>query len=525
MKAVRFSPAMNKTSGQRIWMAVLTGLLLFLATPPVPLGFLAWFALIPLLISLENVIDGKEAFRLGMWTGLVYHLGTIYWIAFNTGADWGARLGSAAGGIGLMTILVGFVAWLHYFAVKRFGKSGHLLIIMLWPAQDMLFMQGELGFPWVTLALTQAEYLPIIQIASVGGTPLVSAWVAAINGIAAAGRDRKMTSVVLILIVLMTWGGGYIREYSISVRDSENNLGSIALVQGNIEPAKKWELGADHSLGIYWSITRNVINAEKPILVVWPETAAPVYLKRSRQWRNKMQAFVDSVGVPVATGGSHYEIENGVKNRYNSSFLIKPGAKGVMDWYAKIHLVPFGERVPFQKIYPDLGKLNFGQAEFKPGSGIKAWEIDGKDGQVKVSPLICYEAIFPDLGRDAVRAGAQVIINHTNDGWLAGTSEPEQHLLLSRFRSIETGLALVRATNTGISAIISPSGRILRKLPEGIRGALTAGIPEPVKTPYIKGGWLFGYIMVVVTILIWLKLVSDEIRKRWKTNKLPSKGE
>ncbi len=507
---------MLKSSRSRILASLLSGILLSLSTPPIPLGFLAWFALVPLILAIEHSEDGKEAFRLGMWTGLIFHLSAIYWIAFNTGAGWGARLGSAAGAIIVLTIWYGLIARLHLLSLKKFGTPGHFVLILLWPAQEVFWLHGELAFPWVSLALTQSKYLPIIQLASVGGTPLVSAWVASLNAIIAAGRTHRRTGIIFLLMIAITWIGGTIREKAVYLSGVEKPIGEVALVQGNVDPALKWKLGAEHSFDLYWSMTRQVVKDHNPILVVWPETAAPVYLKRSRKWRNQMQAFVDTINVPVATGASHYEIEGEKKLRYNSSFLIKPGANKRMDWYAKTHLVPFGERVPFQKIAPSLGKLNFGQAEFTPGEGITTWNVQNGDQSVKVSSMICYEVIFSYLGRQAARKDADFIINHTNDGWLAATSEPWQHLLLSRFRSLETGRALVRATNTGISAIVLPSGRFSMILPEGVRGALSDNIPQPVSTPYMRGGWVLGYLIGFSTIILYLLLVLEAVYKRRK---------
>ncbi|MBD3166574.1 hypothetical protein GF324_08245, partial [bacterium] len=169
---------------------------------------------------------------------------------------------------------------------------------------------------------------------------------------------------------------------------------------------------------------------------------------------------------------------------------------------------------PFQWLFPDLGKLNFGQAEFRPGPGVVAWATTADGSSLKTSPLICYEAIFPDLGRDAAKLEANTLLNLTNDGWLDGTTEPEQHLLLSRVGSIETGRTLVRATNTGISAFVTPDGSIHHRLPLKTRGGAVMDIPPPVHTLYLRGGWRFGALTTVAVLALYAYLLlQHKLRK------------
>ncbi len=353
-------------------------------------------------------------------------------------------------------------------------------------------MRGEIGFPWPILALTQAYYIPVTQLASVGGIALVSAFVFLLNVLFLFGFRKRRTLIITMIIILLVFTGGYVRFHLISSHPAhEPTLARVAIAQGNVDPALKWELGTQHSYEIYRTISQTIANEDIDLLV-WPETAFPGYLKRHPYWRYSMQNFVDSLGVPIATGASHYEFIDSVRVRYNPAFLVRPGGREIFRFYAKNHLVPFGERVPFQVLFPDLGKLNFGQAEFTPGGEVVVWPVSVNNDTIFAAPLICYEAVFPYISRQAALDGAQFLLNMTNDGWLQGTTEPEQHLLLSSFRSIETGRSLVRSTNTGISGFVTPAGQILDRLPEGIRGAVFEDIYAPVETFYLKGGWLLA---------------------------------
>lgn len=497
---------------QRLVAALFSGLLLSLAIPPLPFGFLAWFGFVPLLIALESTRKYGEAFRLGFLTGFVFYLGTIYWLAWNSGANLPLRIVSVIGAVTILSLCFGLMILAYRAVVAAFGRGAHLAFPFFLAAYEWLWHLGELAFPWPLTALTQGNYLPVLQLASVGGTPLIAAWVAAINGILVSGRNRRRTGVVVVLLVGLTFLFGSTRERYI-FRLSATPLARVAVVQGNIDAEEKWERGPAYSLDVYFPLTR-AVTADMPDLIVWPETAAPVLLQRAWRWRHSFQAFVDSLGVPLITGARHYEMEGDRRVPLNTCFLVRPGARGVMDRYAKVHLVPFGERVPFQWLIPSLGRLNMGQAEFKAGEDLVVWSLPVGDRRLRFVPLICYESIFPGLGRRAVAKGADVLVNLTNDGWYDGTSEHIQHLILSRIRSIETGRCLVRATNTGISAIIGPSGRILRMLPDGVRGGLVAEVTSPVDTSFLRWGWLIPWILLVCALATLIAAVARLRRRR-----------
>ncbi|MBD3166438.1 apolipoprotein N-acyltransferase, partial [bacterium] len=347
MNIAKSVPVVLDRPSRRSAAALLSGILLSLALPPLPLGFLAWFGLVPLFAALEKADNRKEAFKLALLTALLFHLTGMYWIAFNTGAGWGARLGSSIGAIVILTFWVGGVGVLHKILLERWGQHGHLVAVLLWTAQEVLRARGELGFPWVFLSLTQSYYLPVMQLTAVGGTALVSAWTTLLNALLLQRFDRRIKVAVLVTLLALTYAGGYMRIALVRKTMEGPSPGRIGLAQGNIDAAVKWKKGAKYSIDIYETISRELVQQDVD-LIVWPETATPVRLQQSRIWRPYMQALVDSLGVPVVTGASHHEWEDGERVRYNAAFMVRPDGHEQFDFYAKVHLVPFGERVPFQ---------------------------------------------------------------------------------------------------------------------------------------------------------------------------------
>ena len=493
--------------------ALLSGLLLALALPPLHFGFLAWFALVPLMIALERLQRAREGYLVGFLMGLVYFGIAMHWIGWNSGAGFGLRVASVTGAVLLLTTSFGFMMWAYAGVLKAFGRIGHFFAPLLWGGFEMMWHLGELAFPWPLVALTQAQYLPVLQLASIGGSALMTAVVILANAILVVGREKRRAAIIVMILALGVVLFGAMRTSLVDRTLEGQKIGRVALVQGNIDAALKWKLGADYSIDVYQPLTGSLVD-QQPDLVLWPETAAPVYIQQDWKWRNRFQSFVDSLGFVLITGARYADFTENGRIPYNPAFMVVPGAKGKFKRYSKVHLVPFGERVAFQWLIPALGKLNLGQAEFKPGDGTAVWHVESDTDTFTVAPLICYESIFPDLGLHAVRLGADVLLNLTNDGWYDGTAELEQHLQLSRIRAVETGRSLVRATNTGISAMIMPGGRITKRLSNGVRGALVEDLQPPINTLFNRGGWIFSYVAMIAALLTTLIAVVVNVRSR-----------
>src|SRR5439155_16851525 len=245
------------------------------------------------------------------------------------------------------------------------------------------------------------------------------------------------------------------------------------------------------TLGIYTSLTR-LASVERPDLVVWPETAAPMALRHDPRLVDALSTLSKTLKVPLLVGSIDANDTTPMRLT-NSVFLLTE--RGIVDRYDKIHLVPFGEFVPLSRL---LGFIR-GWAEFigelEPGS--RAVVFQGPPAPFGV--VICYEGIFPELVREFVRGGARLMVNVTNDAWFGRTDGPWQHLAMYPFRAVEHRTAVVRSANTGVSAIISPNGQITRRLTLFRRGTLTESVAlGGRRTLYTRHGDWLPYLSLAV---------------------------
>jgi apolipoprotein N-acyltransferase len=270
----------------------------------------------------------------------------------------------------------------------------------------------------------------------------------------------------------------------------------IAVMQPAIEQPLKWDPQyTANTLGIYFALNRRLA-AERPDLVVWPETSSPTLLRRDRNLVNALRGLARTVGAPLVVGSVDLDDAN-PERIYNSAFLVTE--EGIAGRYDKIHLVPFGEYVPLGLIGVVRRWAEF-VSQLEPGS--RAVVFPGPPAPFGV--VICYEGIFPELVRDFVRGGARVLLNMTNDAWFGRTSGPWQHLSMYPLRAVEHRIAIARAANTGVSAFIAPTGQIIRRMPLFERGVMTERLPlRTGETFYTRlGDWLAYLAMACTAALV-----------------------
>ena len=213
----------------------------------------------------------------------------------------------------------------------------------------------------------------------------------------------------------------------------------------------------------------------------------------------------------ILFGSPGYTKEQGRTSFFNSAFLLSPDGI-VAGRYDKVHLVPYGEYVPFRNLIPLVGKLVEGIGDFHQGKGYYPLTMNNN----KIGVVICYEAIFPESTRILKKMGAQLIVNITNDAWFGFSSAPYQHLSMTVFRAVENRLYLVRAANTGISAIVDPTGKILEQTGLFVKSALKGKVRFIDNgTCYVAYGDMFAYLCFVALLLVLIS--SWERRKKcWK---------
>jgi len=447
-----------RNSSLRFVLPILSGALLVLCQPPVSLFPLAFVALIPLLYALEKY-SYRHPFIPGFITGITAFLGLIYWVivAMNT-----------YGGIDIFTsalILLLFVLYLSLYtglftaAISLMDKILSVPIYLSAPIiwVIMEYLRGILltGFPWSFLAHSQHNFLVFIQVASITGSYFISFLIASINCIAFFIAIKKPISKIYITAICIMIAASVV--YGIArLHETLGGQLTTAIVQGNIRQDVKWDNAFKiNTIQIYYQNTlKEGNNAD---LVVWPETSLPLVFNEEVYVNQHIKALPPMVNSHLLFG-TIWKDRSG--RLYNSSYVL--GRNGdVNGIYNKAHLVPFGEFTPLIHYLPFLQKITAQGAGFASGEG--HGPITTSIGKVGI--LICYEGVFPYITNATVANGAQFLVNLTNDAWYERTSAAFQHLAFYVFRAVETDRFVLRAANTGISAIIDPRGRITDRTP------------------------------------------------------------
>lgn len=447
--------------------ALLSGVLLFLSFPKLGIGLVAWGALVPLLFSLEKA-KPAEGFRIGFLAGLVANIGIFYWIAEVV-----VQYGYLPLYLGIMAMLL-LASYLSIYTacfaagVVYFRQRGFPLFLaapVIWTILEYAKSHLLTGFPWANLGYSQYLQQSIIQISDITGVYGITFLIVMTNVFLyqwfASGSLYRMpriqAAVLLLLFVVVIFYGQY-RVGSIRATLENAESLEVALIQGNIDQNIKWDTAYQRkTLEIYESLSREAGISAGGILV-WPETAAPFYFQNDTPLRTGIIATVKLTGASLLFGSPSYIDEHGKRAYLNSAYLLEPDGV-VSGQYDKVHLVPYGEYVPLRRLFPFIGKLVEGVGDFREGSGYYPMTRAGH----RLGVLICYEGIFPKGARLYKQRGAELLINITNDAWFGRTSAPYQHLSMTVFRAVENRLFLIRAANTGISAIIDPAGAILAK--------------------------------------------------------------
>jgi len=411
-----------------------------------------------LILTTLRAQSFAQAFRNGFLTALPGYAASLYWLAIpvhdHGGLPWALALPCPILVGALLAAYAGlFCMGMHLI---RFRIS-HLLAMLasglLWASLELLRNHFLTGFSWLTLAQAMAPWPQTLGLAAwIGGFGL-SALLVGMSHCLVLGRGFTR------LAVLPLAGLCLLPALTLPPR-IPTATASVSMIQGNIDQSLKWDEGMQGGiLGTYLDLSFKAVAENAPDLVVWPETAMPFYFQDPSDLTTGMRLGVSKMQVPVLAGAPAYSIprEPGAPQYvlHNRAYLL--GANGEpLGFYDKEHLVPFGEYVPLGKWLPFITKLVPGQFEFKPGRNTEPL----KTGPLAMGLLICYEAIFPELAQKQVERGANVLVNISNDAWFGRSSAPWQHLHLSILRAVEQNRAIIRATNSGVSAFIGPDGSL-----------------------------------------------------------------
>ena len=473
----------------RLLLAMLSGILLTAAFPKIDQGWIAWFALVPLLLALRTT-DGRAGFWLGMAAGMVHYLGLIYWTAYTMHLY--GRLPWIQSVLVLLLFAAVLSVFLGGFAVlvgTLACRPAHLVLVApaAWVLIEWLRSWVLTGFPWELLGYSQYDRLWVIQPADLFGVLGISALIVLFNAVLTLallywaekpwqhhGVPRGVVVIGGLLVAGLLVGTaayGLFRIRHIDARIAEAEYADVAVVQGNIDQAQKWDASFQVLTTAKYKDLSGAAAAGGAQLVIWPETATPFYLFHDKVLTQMVVQGIQDIGADFIIGSPNVDLGGKAPVYYNSAYVI--GADGrVGGKYDKVHLVPFGEYVPMKRWLPFLGKMVAQVGDFQAGrqGSTLQWR------QYPVGMLICYEAIFPELAREMVRNGAQLLVNITNDAWFGRTSAAYQHFSMAVFRSVENRRFLARAANTGISGFVDPNGRILAATDLYQDAALTAQV-------------------------------------------------
>ncbi len=456
-------PDYNAVPRRDYLLAVISGILLALSFPKPGIAVFAWLAFVPLFLAVSKK-SPRNAFRLGFTCGLTAYCGILYWINIVM-TTYGKLpfLVSFCLFLLLAAYLALYVGIISYL-VRRGEEKGISPLFsfpFLWVGFELVRAFILTGFPWASLGHSQYRTLPLIQIADITGVYGISFLIALTNVVLfqiIRGGVRKepaayptKSAAALFILMALTLGYGFYRL-------NKSDLGEpvkVVLVQGNIPQDVKWDPSfQEKTVGIYEKLSRKAC-ATGGNLVIWPESALPFYFQSEDKYAARVKALAAELKSCLVVGSPAYEKE-GDRIRYlNSAFLLSPTG-AVLGRSDKMHLVPFGEYVPLQKLLPFVNKLVAGIGDFSAGT--KVMPLNTGKGEIGV--LVCFEGIFPELARDYVRAGSRLLVSITNDAWFGRSSAPYQHLSMTVFRAVENRVPLVRAANTGISSIIDSKGHI-----------------------------------------------------------------
>ena len=493
------------------------------------LSVLAFISIIPVFIVVHRS-SWKTIIPYGIFYGFITYAIFNYWLStFHP----------------LAIVIVPIIYAVYFFFLfpflkltdSLFPKYGYLVQILLWISYEYIRTKGFIGYPYGNIGYAMSWIPPFIQSASVFGSWGISVLVifpsAYLGNALKEGRLRsssflkvhKIDAIVYLALILVNviYGFGVMKDFSGSPQ------WRTALIQHNADTWKGGIRTYERNFGILKRLSLEALK-DNPDIVIWSETAfVPGVDWHSRYRTDKeryalvkdLKDFLATQKVPYLIGNDDGQIEDpalppvlpdGTYNRvdYNAVFMYESGQ--LVKTYRKLHLVPFTENFPYKKQFPNFYQMlvDHDYHFWEKGTEYTVFDADG----IKFSSLICFEDVFGYLSRGFVRKGAQVLVNMTNDSWSGAVSAEMQHLQIAVFRAVENRRSLVRSTNSGMTAIIDPDGRILKQLKPFTEGYLVGDVPvyDSETTLYTRfGNWVAFLAMGLSFLLLAFGLIRKLI--------------
>jgi apolipoprotein N-acyltransferase len=510
----------------RAWtLALLSSALQILVFPNINLYFLCWIAMAPLLYALLRGRGGEgelfdsegrslrpftlwQGFLIAWVSGIVWYLGTCYWIypVMNGYGKLAAPVAAliTAGYCFIMGIHHGVFGLLVVLMARRSSAGNRrplLLAPVFWVAIE-LARDRMIGVPWNLLGGAQIDNIPFARMAQTAGVYGLSFAVMLVNcALVAAlllrGRRRKNLLVSTLAATVALQIGVFAKPAPFAATHQ------TVLVQENVPLLDQSEWTPRYFDQTISELVKLSVEAlprqpdNNPGLIVWPETPAPFFIADPRLQRWLVVMAQDRNSYLVIGSLGETQDASGRQQLLNSALVMDPHGN-IIGHYDKIHLVPFGEYVPFQNLLFFASKLTREVGDFARGGQRKVFDLGGTHAGI----FICYESVFPEEVREFTANGAQVLINISDDLWYGETGAPAQHLQMARMRAVENHRWILLATNNGTTASIDPLGRVVKQAPRNVRTALVAPYePQNESTFYSRNGDVFAWGCVIISLL------------------------
>jgi apolipoprotein N-acyltransferase len=520
-------------------LAVVSGVLQSLIYPLPSLTFLCWIALAPLLMAIlrgrapkgqeAQTVSASQGFLLAYLGGVIWSFATTYWIYHVMHIYGGLNRPTSFGILVLFCFALG-VIWGVFgllMAVLANGPLRHKALFLapfVWVPLEIV--RGfPFDFPWNPLGTVLVNNIPLTRIATATGVYGLSFEIVLVNTAFAAAflvdaRRRRMVLIAAFVTAGLLQAGELVKPPTLAAdRTARLVQADIPILNGD-----QWTLPYFQStlreLRELSVPRRGELGPTEPApdLVVWPESPAPFFVTNS-EFRAAVSDVARRAHATVVAGS--LGLPSGppaATQLYNSASVIAPTGEWVAR-YDKIHLVPFGEYVPFKRLLTFAGKLTREVGDFLPGDSRQALPL----GNHRMGVFICYEAVYPGEIREFAKNGAQVFVNISDDAWFGQTAAPVQHLNQARMRAIENHRWLVRATDTGITVSIDPFGRVVAQAPRNVRTAIDVpyGVVNGTTFYTRHGNWFVAVCAIIslIALLGTLPFVRHRLFEGWHFNR------
>jgi len=535
------TPERRKEIRMDLLLGLLSGVMIGISYPPIPLPYLVFVAFVPYFFVIQKREGLADINRFTYFTIFIYNIITLYWVGgWLPNTD--PFLMIAGTTLFFFNPVVFLIPSTLYYLTKKYVNKNLALYLfpMFWITFEFAYSLTDFNFPWLTLGNSLSYFTNYIQVADVIGVYGLSLLILFANVFAYkfkknlfARKTNKQALAIFVLIIIVPIIYGNYKVFSSSLQEGSVRVG---LIQPNIDPNEKWSDGnLNQKIDSYFELSQSAID-EGAKIIIWPETALPVYLLAGNYPNEvkRIHDFVDTNNVSILTGMPdatfYYNIKKAPEyakpirdgkvmyTSYNSIILFNPNNRTVQK-YGKMKLVPFGEKVPLVSSLPFLGewiKWSVGMSGWNTGRDTTIFNVKVDDKEINVGGIVCIESIYPIFTSVFAEKGAELIAVVTNDSWYGDTSGPYQHKEMSVIRAVENRRSVVRAANGGISCLIDPLGRTIAETSMYTRDYLVVDVPlNSEVTFYTKNPWLIPMSASIISIVIILLSIFKKLKRKF----------